>query len=280
VKISAPTTMPLLEVLALLSPGSSKTSLRSWVKEGRVGVGGIVVSRVDIEVPQGEVVELGTKVRVLPHGLKIIYQDAYLIVVDKPAGLLTVKTAFEKEETVHAILKQKLEKRVTVLHRLDRETSGALVFAFDERTALNFKALFEKHAIEREYIAIVEGKVEVPSGTWDCYLAEDAQYHVYPTYNEEEGKRAITHFEVTGGRKGYTRLKLRLETGRKNQIRVHCQQAGHSVAGDAKYGATTNPIKRVALHARFLGFTHPVTGKKITCVSSVPIEFDQLVREK
>lgn len=275
------TESPLLEILAGMAPGSSKTTLRSWLKEERVAVDGQVVKRGDILLKKGQKVTVGAKVQYIGENIRIIYQDAHLIAIDKPSGMLSVATAFEKGETAHALLKGHFHPRkVYVVHRLDQDTSGVILFALSEKGYEGLKQLFEKHDIERSYCAIVEGIVKPEKGTWQSFLYEDSQYMVHSTPNADEGSLAITHYRVENHTSRFSRLILNLETGKKNQIRVHCQDHGHPVVGDKKYGAGTDSGNRLCLHAQSIAFVHPVTGKKMRFSSPVPEVFNRLVKEK
>lgn len=277
-KYVAPFTLPLLEALALLFPQSSKNTLRSWIKDGRVQVEGIPVKNASIQVLEGQEVTVGQRKKIIGGGIKIIYEDADLVVIDKPSGLLSVSTAFEKGETAHALLKAHYRPRkIFVIHRLDQDTSGTMVFAFNQKTYEGLKDLFEVHDIQRSYTALVEGQMLSPAGTWQSYLYEDSQYVVHETEDEEYGRLAITHYRTLATSKRYSGLELTLETGRKNQIRVHCQAAGHPVVGDKKYGAQSNPLKRLCLHAHLLAFKHPISKKEIRAESPIPEEFYRLI---
>jgi 23S rRNA pseudouridine1911/1915/1917 synthase len=277
-KLTVPSPMTLLEALNLLAPESTKTAFRSWLKEGRVLLDNKVVKNGTTTAVQGQVVFVGPKPRFLEKGIKILYEDRHLVVVDKPEGLLSVSTAFEKEETIHAFLKKKYRpKPVYVVHRLDQDTSGVMVFALTPEANEIFKKNFEKHDIERSYIAIVEGHLEESSGTWRSYLVEDPNYVVKSASNPQQGRLAVTHFSQIGMSKWHTALELKLETGRKNQIRVHCQNSGHSIAGDKKYGAKTNPLKRLGLHANLLAFVHPITKKEMRFTSQIPECFNRFL---
>lgn len=277
-KYIANATMPLLEVLVLISPQSSKNTLKSWIKEGRVHIDGEQAKNSSILLSKGQTVTVGHKKKVLQSGIPIIFEDDDLVIIDKPSGLLSVSTAFEKGETAHAILKKHYHPRkVFVIHRLDQDTSGVMVFALNQTTFEKLKELFATHEIERSYTAIVEGQVAKESGTWQSYLVEDKQYVVHETDDEDEGQCAISHYKTIGRSKLYSCLQVTLETGRKNQIRVHCESAGHPVVGDKKYGAHSNPIKRLALHAHLLAFKHPSTKKKLRFESEVPKDFYRLV---
>lgn len=268
----------LLTVLALLAPESSKTTLRSWIKEGRVFVDDVSVLTANTLVRKGQQVVVGAKPNFVTGKLRLLYEDSHLVVVDKPEGLLSVATAFEKGDTVHAFLRRKYRPRkVYIVHRLDQDTSGIIMFALSEEAYVKLKEMFEAHDLKRSYCAIVEGHVQPSQGTWQSYLYEDANYVVHSTTDPSEGRLSITHYDVQGVSPHYTRLALTLETGRKNQIRVHCSDAGHSVVGDKKYGQVKKSNKRLCLHAFLLAFKHPITGKPLRFESPVPQLFDRLV---
>lgn len=267
----------LLTILSQMAPDSSKTTLRSWIKEGRITVDDEVIKRGDTDVAKGQKVAILSKKPHVEHKLSIIYEDDHLVAIDKPTGMLSVATAFEKQETAYSLLKNHYAPRkVQVVHRIDQDTSGVMLFALSDKGYEGLKGLFESHDIERSYCAIVEGRVAQHQGTWQSYLYEDANYVVHSSQNPAKGIIAITHYQVVAATPHYSRLLLRLETGRKNQIRVHCQEHGHPIVGDKKYGATSDPVKRLCLHAASLAFIHPVTGKVLSFVSPVPKAFDRL----
>ena len=277
-KYIAPSDLPLLEALSQLFPQSSKNTLRSWIKEGRVQVDDVSVKNASLTLLKDQCLTVGQKKKIIRPGLPILYEDQDLVVILKPVGLLSVATAFEKGETVHALLKAHYRPRkVFVVHRLDQDTSGVMVFALNQEANDQMKALFEVHAIERSYTAIVEGQLLSPAGTWQSYQYEDSQYMIHETDDENQGRLAITHYQTVAATKRYSWLQLRLETGRKNQIRVHCQSAGHPVVGDKKYGAQTSPLKRLCLHAHLLAFKHPFTKKYLRFEAPVPEEFYRLI---
>lgn len=267
----------VLEALAELSPSSSKTTLRSWLKEGRVFINNSAISDPAAIITEGQTLTLGPRKKYIAGDIQILYDDKDIIILDKPSGLLSVAAAFETAETVHSILKQHYRRNVYVVHRLDQETSGVMMFALNEESFNKLKSLFEAHDIERAYTGIVEGKVEMSSGKWSSYLYEDAKYHVHSSNNPNQGRLAVTHYKTVAATKQYSKLTFNLETGRKNQIRVHCQQIGHSIVGDKKYGARSNPIKRLCLHAHLLAFAHPRTGKIMRFESPIPKEFSRLI---
>ena len=217
-------------------------------------------------------------------GMEIVYEDKWLLVVDKPAGLLTMSTGKGGDVTAYSLLMDYMagEGRVFIVHRLDRDTSGLLVFAKDEDTKLALQENWNEAVLERKYIAVLEGKIDSEEGWIESWLYENPKsmkvhaYDLRPDDTPEKPPRkdwqfAATHCvtleHLTIGNATYTKVEFELETGRKNQIRVHSEWIGHPIAGDKKYGAQTNPFGRLALHAHTLSFIHPWTGKTLRFVS-------------
>jgi 23S rRNA pseudouridine1911/1915/1917 synthase len=263
---------PLLDALAKMAHGSSKSTLRSWLKLGRVLVDGKVCKIGSSRVMKGQTVAIKKKVD--SSEIQILYSDRHIAVIDKPAGILSVSAPYEKGETAHGYIKRiHKPQKVYPVHRLDRETSGVMVFALTEEAKDDLKKQFEKHAVIRQYYAIVEGHLKETKGTWKSLLSEDKNYKVYSTRSPSKGKAAVTHYRVVKTTKKTTHLVLNLETGKKNQIRVHCQDAGHPVVGDKKYGPAKLSAGRLCLHAKNLEFPHPVTGKNMRFESPLPKEF-------
>lgn len=267
---------PLLEVLEELFPKSSKNRLKRWIKDGRIRVEKREIRDQNFPISKKMSLTLRNKTKHAPYGIKILYEDRDLVVLEKPPSLLSVATHFEEKETVHAVLKMGYRyQRVFPVHRLDRETSGVMVFAYSNRAKEDLKRQFYSHLIERGYLAIVEGHLETKKGKWESTLKENGNYFVS---SHPRGKIAITHYEVVRTTNHFTSLKLRLETGRKNQIRAQASEAGFPVAGDLKYGSKKNPLKRLALHAHYLSFTHPIMKKKMVFNSPPPPPFNHLFR--
>ena len=217
----------------------------------------------------------------LSHRIKIVFEDDTLIVVDKPAGLLTMGTATERSRTVYAALRETANKKrppekIFVVHRLDREASGLLVFAKTIQAKEHLQNQFKDHSAGRRYVAVVEGRVAPDDFTIRTHLAENAAYRVYSTREPSAGKLAVTHVHVMKRNPRTTLIEVQLETGRKHQIRVHLAERGHPVAGDKTYGSRSNPIRRLALHAAHLAFRHPRTGKRMTFDSRYPAPFNGL----
>lgn len=277
-KYIAQSDLTLLETLVQMFPTSSKNTLRSWIQEGRIEVDQRTAKQASFKVLKNQCVTVGQRKKMLRPGIPIVYEDHDLIVVDKPSGLLSVASLFEKGETMHALLKEHYHPRkVFVVHRLDQDTSGVMVFALNQESCDELKVLFEMHAIERAYTAIVEGELCPSTGTWQSYQYEDSQYRVHETSDKTKGRLAITHYRTLASSKRYSLLEMQLETGRKNQIRVHCQSAGHPIVGDKKYGAQSNPLKRLCLHAHLLAFQHPFNKKSMRFESPIPEEFNRLI---
>ena len=252
----------LVDRLQTEFPDSSKTTLKQWILEGRITVDGKISLFPALLVEDTQVIALKPKSTYMGWKVNILYEDLDIVVVSKPSGLLSVDKDNEREMSLHRLLKRR-RQRVYPVHRLDKPASGVLVYAYSEHARDGLKQQFATHTIHREYRAVVDGILESPMGSWVHFLKEDAALKMYVA---EEGKEAITHFEVLKTFKDSTLLKLVLETGRKNQIRVQCSEAGHPICGDRKYGSQTNPYKRLALHALVLEFNHPVTAKRMRFV--------------
>ncbi len=221
----------------------------------------------------------------LPKGLTVLYEDKDLLVVDKPEGLLSVATEREKDRTAHSILTEYIrkgcgrsQKRLFVVHRLDRDTSGVLIFAKSEEAKFRLQDRWKE--TEKKYLAVVHGQCEKSSDTITSYLAEDRAYNVYSTSDSTRGKLAQTIYKVLRQTKRYALLEVTLLTGRKNQIRVHLAGIGHPIVGDIKYGKPDDEQPRMALHARSIAFRQPFSGKPLAFESKVPEFFAILVPDK
>jgi 23S rRNA pseudouridine1911/1915/1917 synthase len=279
VKLSASSDSVVLEILRVAVPGASGRTLRQMLEQGRVRLNGEVCRIASRPVRPGDVLEVARRLPPVPEGgLKIVHEDRDLIVVHKPAGLLTVATPTESESTAYAFLRRYVRSRgglgtVFVVHRLDKFVSGLLVFAKSESTRDSLRSLFEAHAIDRKYWAIVEGRVRKDSGTIESRLAEDRTMRMHSTTNPREGKRAVTHYRVLRRFPEMTSLEITLETGRKNQIRAHLSELSHPIVGDRAYGSTSDPLGRMGLHAFRLGFMHPSRQEPVLFETDPPPEF-------
>ncbi|MDD2310273.1 MAG: RluA family pseudouridine synthase [Desulfuromonadaceae bacterium] len=217
-----------------------------------------------------------------PKGVTILHEDRDIIVVEKPCGLLTIGTERDKSRTAHTILNDYVRKgdprsrnRVYIVHRLDRDTSGILIFAKSEAA----KTFLQGHwdSTDKHYLTIVHGSLAQKNGTISSYLAENAAFNVYSTADQSAGKLSHTEYTVLKETRGFSLLEIHLLTGRKHQIRVHLSEHGHPVVGDRKYGTSNDSYGTLALHARSISFTHPVNGKRLAFETGIPDFFTRLV---
>ena len=272
----------VLERLRAIFPEASGTSLRQWLRDGRVRVNGTVVRDGRAAVGPRDAVALGGQAsRVpFPSALRLVHEDADLLVIDKPPGLLTIATDRERERTAYRMLwsylaAERPTRRPFIVHRLDRETSGLLVFAKTPAAKRKLQEQFEARAAERVYVAVVEGRVTQNRATLIAHLAQDRGLRVHAA---REGREAITHYRVLERRQNATLLELSLGTGRRQQIRVQLSNLGHPIAGDTLHGSTRNPLRRLCLHATRLGFVHPSTGAAMRFESPPPAAFARVGR--
>jgi tRNA pseudouridine32 synthase/23S rRNA pseudouridine746 synthase/23S rRNA pseudouridine1911/1915/1917 synthase len=217
-------------------------------------------------------------------GLNIIFEDRDIVVIEKEPGLLTWSPHRDQPKTAERILTSYLRKgnarssaRAYTVHRLDRDTSGLLVFAKSERVQQRLKNNWND--TEKHYFVVAHGSFEQPKGAMICYLAEDKDQYVYVTKKNGEGKRAESRYTVTNNVGGYSAVDVMLVTGRKNQIRVQLADAGHPIVGDKKYGKKGDRVSRMALHAMSLAFDHPFSGRRMIFESPVPESLSRLVQD-
>lgn len=283
IDIHAPTT--LLELL--LAHGYSRTKIKQLIKYRALQVDGTAVIQLEQPLVPGEQLtitsakEAGPKPLHCP-GLPIIFEDEDIVVVDKPSGLLTIASDKEKNRTVFHKLcaamkdRDQSRRRVFVVHRLDRDASGLLVFAKNEAAQHTLQQNWPK--VDKRFVAVVEGVLPQGEGKVSGYLAESKIHRMYTTLDREEGKYAETLYQVLETGELYTLVELQLMTARKNQLRVHLADLGHPVAGDRKYGAQADPIKRLAVHANSLVFPHPVSGETLHFAATIPPNFYSLLK--
>jgi 23S rRNA pseudouridine1911/1915/1917 synthase len=274
----------LMEFLMAQMPYKSRNNIKSLLSHKQILVEGKPVSQFDHPVLSGQKVEVSSN-RISPEQkfreYNIVYEDQHIIVIDKMAGLLSMATENEKRATAYSLLSRHVKKqdrgnKIFIVHRLDRETSGLMLFAKSKSVKNKLQETWNDTVIERTYLAVVEGTVEKQEGTITSYLSEDKVFKMHSSPKPGSGKEAITHFSVLKKNNAHSLLKINLETGRKNQIRIHMQEMGHNIVGDKKYGATTSPIKRLGLHAQQLSFIHPVTGEKMNFETKIPRVFLRL----
>ncbi|MDE5941565.1 MAG: RluA family pseudouridine synthase [Muribaculaceae bacterium] len=277
---------PLLEFLFSAMPDRKRTNTKELLKYNQVMVNGDVTRRFDQPLEPGDRVEVNITrpfVTFYNRRIQMVYEDDYIIVVNKGYGLLSMGNDKIKEGTAYSILRDYLKtkdprNKIFIVHRLDQHTSGLMVFAKTIEAKEGLQHNWNNMVRRRQYVCVVEGKPEQTKGEVRSYLAENSQHTVYSTQNPEEGQLALTRYEAVKSANGYTLVEVELETGRKNQIRVHMHDLGHSIAGDRRYGAKTSPIHRLALHARTLEFIHPVTRKLMSFSTPVPAAFLSMVK--
>lgn len=279
----------LLEHLLASMPQAKRTTVKDYLKHNQVMVNGQVTTQFNLQLRPGDEVKVNTsrEFQVFGHSrVKIYYEDDDIIVIYKGYGLLSVATERDmnsnKEVTAYSIVRDYLKRKdprnkLYIVHRLDKQTSGLMMFAKTIEAKENMQHNWNNMVIERKYIAVVEGRLDPPDGVVKSYLVENARHEVYSTPDPTKGKIAVTFYRTLAVRGGYSMVELSLETGRKNQIRVHMKDLGHPISGDKRYGARTSPIHRLALHAQTLRFVHPITHKDMNFTSAIPAAFEKLV---
>lgn len=281
---------PLMEFLTERLTDYNRTKLKSLLAHRQLWLNGeVMLTRHDYPLKAGDRVDVRSakllrKKQKLEHSqLKVVFEDESIIVVYKNEGFLTVGTDREKLQTVYHVLNQYMksyghENRIFVVHRLDRETSGLLVFAKSKEVQEKLQENWDTLMIERSYTAVVKGQLPQNEGVIKAYLWEDKQLRMHASQTDNGGQYAETKYSVLGTKGPFSMVQLWLKTGRKNQIRVHLQSVGCPIVGDKKYGGPSSPIKRVCLHAGLLVFKHPATGQLMRFEWPIPASFNKLVR--
>jgi 23S rRNA pseudouridine1911/1915/1917 synthase len=280
---------PLLEHLFTLWPEVKRTKVKQWLRFGAVHVNEQPVSRHDHPLQPGDVISIRPQkapppTTPLPAGLNVLHEDASVLVIHKPAGLLTVATDTERQRTAFRLVTEYLRERTRddkarlwIVHRLDRETSGLIVLARTEEAKMTLQETWEQ--AEKRYLAVVEGALEQKQGTLRGHLDESQPHRVFAAAKPGATTReAVTHYRVLREGFGRSLLEIRLETGRRHQIRVQLSAAGHPIVGDVTYGGKPAArTKRLALHAAGLSFPHPESGRTLSFESPLPEELARLV---
>lgn len=277
----------LVFLLAKLT-GQGRNSVKSLLAHGQVSVDDRVETKYNYPLKPGQVVTVSKEKKSAEPalvGLRILHEDDDVIVIYKDAGLLSIASPQETEMTAYrqltAHVRRANEKnRIFVLHRLDRETSGVMMFAKSERVQKQMQDNWNDVVKERSYVALVEGLVKKSHGTISSWLKESSTLKMYSSPHPNDGQHAVTHYKVLKASRNFSLLEVNLETGRKNQIRVHMQDIGHPVVGDKKYGSKSKAINRLGLHARVLSFEHPTTGQLMRFESPIPKSFLSQFGEK
>ena len=263
----------------------SRDNIKSLLRNSQINVNGEVVSQFNHLLLPGDNVLIKWSrddIKGPSRNLNIVFEDDYLIVIDKHSGLLSISSGKETYATAYSILSSYVKKKnpagkIFVVHRLDRDTSGVMMFAKSEKVQAMLQESWKETVTERKYMAVVEGKVEEKEGRIESYIYESKALMMHTTKDPGKGELAITRFRTLKTNADYSLLEIYLETGRKNQIRLHMKEMGHSIAGDKKYGAHGNPIGRLALHAGVLAFVHPVTKEHLRFESKIPAKFRRLI---
>lgn len=274
---------PLLQWL-LANVKQSRTKIKAILHGQGIKVNGKTVTQFDYQLEPGMKVSVSNTKR-NQHGfksryVKIVYEDRWLVVVEKNIGILSM-AAGHSSLNVKSLLDNYFARthqkcRAHVVHRLDRDTSGLMVYAKDIDTEQAFEHDWHNIVYDRRYVAVVSGEMEDDEGTIANWLKENKAYVTYSSPVDNGGKYAVTHFHTLARTTEHSLVEFRLETGRKNQIRVHTADMGHPVCGDTKYGNGDDPLHRLCLHAWLLCFTHPVTGQPMEFETQIPSIFKSL----
>ena len=254
----------LLHYLLENITNKSKNNIKTFLTKGNVLVNNKIVTKYDYHLHKDDKIIIRmSKISNKIKDITIIYEDNNFIVVNKPAHMLSIATNKEKQKTLYHLVREHIKKqnkndKIFIVHRLDKDTSGLVLFAKNERIKNKLQDNWNK-LVERKYLAVVEGRVEKKQDTITSYLQEDSSLRVY---SSSSGKFASTSYKTLKVSKKYSLLEIRINTGRKNQIRVHLSDIGHPIVGDKKYNAKNNPLTRLCLHAYYLSFIHPDTKKR------------------
>ncbi|MGG4143844.1 RluA family pseudouridine synthase [Paenibacillus algorifonticola] len=269
----------LLAFLLIHLASMGRNSVKSVLARGQVSVDRRVQTKYNFPLEVGQTVSINTEKAVEAPplmGLTILHEDDAIIVVQKDAGLLSIASSKDEQEvTAYRQLTAHVrtfdpKNRIFVVHRLDRDTSGVMMFAKTEKVQQALQNNWQEAVKERSYVALVEGKVRKPEGTIQSWLKESSTLKMYSSSHPNDGQHAVTHYKLIQASDSFSLLEVHLETGRKNQIRVHMEDIGHPITGDKKYGARLKPIGRLGLHARVLSFEHPLTGKLLRFDTGIP----------
>ncbi|MDY4498039.1 MAG: RluA family pseudouridine synthase [Prevotella sp.] len=277
--------MPLLEYL-LATVGESRSKVKATLQGRGIKVNGKCVTQFDFLLKPGMKVAVSQTKRnqaaFKSRYVKIVYEDRWIVVVEKNVGILSM-AAGHSTLNVKSVLddyfhKSRQKCRAHVVHRLDRDTSGLMVYAKDMETEQILEHNWHDIVYDRRYVAVVSGEMEQDNGTIANWLKDNKAYVTYSSPVDNGGKYAVTHFFTLDRTTDYSLVEYKLETGRKNQIRVHSADMGHPVCGDVKYGDGNDPLHRLCLHAFLLCFTHPVTHERMEFETPIPTQFRQLFK--
>lgn len=282
--VNAP--VKLMEHLSASMPDRKRTFIKQLLSHNQVAVNGRPESQFDLELQPTDSVKVNFthEFKVFNNRrLKIVYEDYDIIVVEKGYGLLSMGNDKKPDNTAYSILRDYVKwtnplNKIFIVHRLDRDTSGLMMFAKSMEAKEKMQHNWNNMVLNRVYVAVVEGEPAEKEGTVKSYLVENSRYEVYSTDDPKKGQLAVTRYRTIQTNGKYSLLELELDTGRKNQIRVHMHDLGHPISGDTKYGAEKSPLHRLALHAKTLRFIHPITRQIMDFSSRVPGGFMSITR--
>ena len=283
----------LMAFLMAKIPGVSRTRVKELLSQRMVYVDKEITTQYNHQLRAGQLVQVAKnrhKHAFNSQWVRIIYEDAFIIVVEKKEGILTNVMPGKRQENVKGILDEYVKRQnrtfsVCTVHRLDRGTSGLLVFAKRRDIQKTFMDNWQDIVTDRRYVAVVQGEMEKDKGTVSSWLSENRMFVTYSSVYDNGGKYAVTNYRTLKRKNGYSLVELKLDTGRKNQIRVHMQDLHHPIVGDFKYGSVeaeygekADPVGRICLHAFRLAFRHPITGEVLKFETPYPDEFVRLMK--
>ncbi len=260
----------------------SKKTIKTYLKNNMITLNNQIITIPNHQVNINDLIEISYQKKLIPNfNLEIIYEDDYLIAINKPCGLLSISNSTEKNITAYRMVSDYCKTNnprnyIFVVHRLDQETSGILLFAKNKKVRDNMQNNWNNITKKRGYLALVEGKIN-KKGTFHSFLIENKQGFIHST-KSPLGKEAITNYQLLNSNNQYSLAQIYLETGRRNQIRVHFSENNTPIVGDKKYKCKTNPIKRLCLHANILEFIHPITKKLIHLETKLPENIKSLIK--
>lgn len=277
----------LLPFLLETITGRSRNSVKSILTRGQVKINGQIITQHNHPLEAGQEIDilsnLANKKKSILMDVKVLHEDENIIVINKAEGVLSTDSEKPNEATAFEQLtvmtkQENPNNKIYIVHRLDRDTSGVMLYAKNEETRDKMQNNWNDIVKERKYNALVEGTLDKKEGQITSWMKKGKDTRMISNQYDNGGKRAITNYRVVREDKNYSLLELELETGRTNQIRVHMQDIGHSVIGDRKYGSKVNPIKRMGLHATTLSFIHPTTDQLVTYTVKPPKSFTQILK--
>ena len=275
---------PLLEWMLSALPGS-KTKIKAILQGHGIKVDGKQITQFDFPLKPGMKVSVSKSKKndtFKSRYVNIVYEDRWLVVIEKKIGILSMAaghSSLNVKSVLDDYFKRTRQKCTAhVVHRLDRDTSGLMIYAKDMQTEQLLERDWHGTVFDRRYVAVVSGEMEEDEGTIANWLKDNAAYVTYSSPVDNGGKYAVTHFHTLKRTTEHSLVEFRLETGRKNQIRVHTSDMGHPVCGDIKYGNGDDPLHRLCLHAYVLCFYHPVTGKPMEFETPIPAQFRSLFK--